>query len=215
MPTLVDLTHPLAPGQPNYPSDPKFGVIIHNTLASIGHNLAQLSMSTHQGTHLDAPYHFFDNGATVDQIPLESLFGQAVLLDLAPGLCLEPRTPITLEMFLPHEDKFRPGAKIIYRTGFDRWFGTPEFFTDYPSMTIEAAQWIADKRIGLLGMDTPTPGAACDEIHRAFLRPGVEIVLVEALANLDRLPERFTLAAFPLKLEGRDGSPIRAVAIWD
>ena len=92
-------------------------------------------------------------------------------------------------------------------------FGKPEFFSDFPSLTVEAAKWIAEKRITLLGMDMPTPGEQWQEIHWALLKPGVDVVIVEALANLDSLPENFTLAAFPLNIKGRDGSPIRAVAI--
>ena len=92
-------------------------------------------------------------------------------------------------------------------------FGTKEFFSDYPDLTIEAARWIAERRIGLLGMDTPTPSSQWLECHHILLGKGTEIVIVEGLANLDQLPPEFTLMAFPLNLKGRDGSPIRAVAL--
>ena len=62
-------------------------------------------------------------------------------------------------------------------------------------------------------MDLPTPGKDAWGTHLPLLAPEVEIVIVEALRNLDRLPERFTLSAFPLNLKGIDGSPVRAVAI--
>jgi kynurenine formamidase len=94
-------------------------------------------------------------------------------------------------------------------------FGRPEFFAEFPTLTLEAAQWIAERRIALLGMDTPTPSTEWKEVHWALLGKGVELVMVEGLANLDRLPERFTLVAFPLNIKGRDGSPIRAVAVLD
>ena len=116
-------------------------------------------------------------------------------------------------MFEPHADKFQPGAKIIYRTGWDRAFGTREYFSDFPSLTVEAAQWLAEKRIGLIGMDTPTPGTDWQEVHLVLLAQGVEIVIVEGLTRLEQLPERFTLSAFPLNIKGRDGAPCRAVAI--
>jgi arylformamidase len=215
MTRLIDLTHPLADGQPNFPLDPPLRVKVFNTIASIGYNITEMSLATHQGTHLDAPYHFYDDGATVDQIPLERFLGPAVLADLAPGSCLAAKTPITVEMLTPHAEKFRPGARVIYRTGWDRAFGQPAFFTDFPSMTLEAAQWIASRRIGLLGMDTPTPSAEWKPVHLTLLAKGVEVVIVEALTNLDKLPEHFVLMAFPLKIAGRDGSPIRAVAIVD
>jgi arylformamidase len=215
MPTVIDLSHPLAHGQLNFAWDPKISVIPHNTIASIGYNITQFSMSTHHGTHLDAPYHFFDDGKTVDQIPLERFYGPATLIDLAPDGVLPPKTPLTAAMFEAHSAALSTGAKVIYRTGWDRMFGRPEFFSEYPTLTLDAARLLASRRIGLLGMDTPTPSNDWKECHHILLAKGMEIVIVEALANLDRLPTNFIFAGFPLKLSGRDGSPIRAVAMVD
>ncbi len=210
MARLVDLTHPLADGQPNFPLDPPIRVTPFHTVASIGYNLAEISMSTHQGTHLDAPYHFFDNGKTLDRMALDRFYGPARLIDLGR---LEPRSPITVAMLEPHAAAFEAGAKVIYRTGWQRAFGTEAFFSDYPDLTLEAARWIADRRIGLLGMDTPTPSSQWLECHHILLGAGTEIVIVEALANLDQVPAEFLFIGFPLLLAGRDGSPIRAVAV--
>jgi kynurenine formamidase len=195
--------------------DPKISVIVHNTVATIGYNITQFSMGTHQGTHLDAPYHFLDDGKTVDQIALERCYGPALLVDLAPGSFLEAKAPITPAMFERYADRIQPGARVVYRTGWSRAFGTQEYFSDFPSLTLEAAQWLAARRIWLLGMDTPTPGTQWKEVHWTLLAQGVEVVIVEGLTHLDQLPERFTLAAFPLNFRGRDGSPCRAVAIVD
>jgi len=74
---------------------------------------------------------------------------------------------------------------------------------------------MADRKISLLGMDTPTPSAAWLECHHILLGHDVEMVIVEALTNLDSLPEKFTFIGFPLNFKGRDGSPIRAVAMID
>jgi arylformamidase len=215
MSRLIDLSHPLEHGQLNFPFDPKISVVVHNTIASIGYNMTEISMATHQGTHLDVPYHFYDGGKSVDQVPLDRFYGPASLVDLAPGSALPAKTPITLEMLQPHADKFQPGAKVIYRTGWDRTFGTPECFSEFPTLTLEAARWIAQRQIGLLGMDTLTPSTDWKEVHLTLLGPGVEIVIVEGLTNLDKLPERFTFVGFPLNIKGRDGSPIRAVAVCD
>lgn len=176
---LVDLSHPLEHGQLNFAFDPKISVVTHNTISSIGYNITQISMSTHQGTDLDAPFHFFDDGKTLDQLGLDVFYGPASLIDLAPTTCLEPGTQLTLEMFEPHASVFQPGARVIYRTGWDRMFGRPEFFTDFPSLTLEAARWLASRRISLLGTDTPTPSFDWLECHHILLQKGVEIVIVE------------------------------------
>ena len=137
----------------------------------------------------------------------------ATLVDLAPGGALAPRTALTVAHFEPHARHFTPGARILYRTGWDREFGRSEFFTEFPTLTLDAARWIASRRIGLLGMDTPTPSVDARECHLMLLAPNVEILLLEGLTGLELLPQHFVLSAFPLKVERGDGSPVRAVAI--
>jgi arylformamidase len=215
MSRLIDLSYPLENDQLNFPFDPKISVVVHNTTSSIGYNITQISMSTHQGTHLDVPYHFFDDGKTIDRMPLDRFYGQTTLIDFAPGGHLEPKAPLTAEMFQLHQEKFTPGAKVIYRTGWDYMFGSPRFFSDFPTLTLDAARWIASRRISLLGMDTPTPSSEWMECHHILLAKGSECVLVEALTHLDKVPEHFTFIGFPLNIKGRDGSPIRAVAVVD
>ena len=78
---------------------------------------------------------------------------------------------------------------------------------------MEAGRYLASRRIRLLGMALPTPGRQWLELHHILLAKDVEMVLVEALANLDALPDEFTFIGFPLNFKGRDGSPIRAVAL--
>ena len=213
MPALVDLSHPYEDGQLVFPQDPPIRITPFHTIDSIGYNLCQISMSSHQGTHLDAPYHFFDDCTTLDRIPLERFYGPATLIDLAPDGFLEPKTPLTLAVFEPHQAEFQEGARISYRTGWERMFGRPEFFTDFPTLTLEAARFFAERKIGLIGMDTPTPSVEWKECHHILLHKGLEIVIVEGLANLHRLPPKFTLMAFPLNIKGRDGAPVRAVAL--
>jgi arylformamidase len=213
MTTIVDLSHQITDGQLAFPGDPRPSIRVHGTLAGGGYNIATFSMSTHQATHLDVPYHFFDDGKTLDDVPLERFYGPAVLVDLAPGGALAPHTPVTVEMLRPYAVLFTPGARVLLRTGWDRMFNRPEFFTDFPSLTLEAAHWIAGRRIGLLGLDLPTPGQQLREVHRALLGPPAEVLLVEGLAQMDRLPPRFTFIGLPLRLAGRDGSPIRAAAV--
>ena len=212
---LIDLSHPLAHGQASFPNDPPLAVRVWGTIPTFGYNISEISMSSHQGTHLDAPYHFFDGAPTIDQIPLDRFYGPARRIDLAPGGALPPHTPLTVEMFAPHEAVFEPGAKVLYRTGWDRMFDSAVFFSDYPTLTLEAARWIAAHRVSLLGMDTPTPSVNWLECHHILLGPESRIVVVEGLAHLERLPSQFTFCGFPLNIQGRDGAPIRAVAIVD
>jgi kynurenine formamidase len=205
---LIDLTHPLVHGQPTFPSDPKLAIIPHGTVATMKFNISQVLMGTHQGTHLDAMYHFLDDGKTIDQMPLDWFYGPARLLRLSRSA----GETITADDLRQHERHLQPGAKIVVATGWHKQFGAPNYFTEFPSFTIEAARYLASRELRLLGMDMPTPGKDWYEIHHILLARDVEMVLVEGLANLDALPDEFTFIGFPLNFQGRDGSPIRAVA---
>jgi len=187
------------------PGDPPPVIEPHDAIASAGYNTTRLSMSNHTGTHLDVPYHYLDNGARVDEVELDTFYGPAALIDLGPGAVIDVKA---LEL---HAEVFQPGARVLYRTGWGSRFGDDDFFHGFPSLTPDAARWIAGRGIGLLGMDTPSPSEESRETHLALL--GAGIILVESLANLEQLPPRFTLSCLPLKLTGLDGSPVRAVAV--
>lgn len=206
---LIDLSHPLEHGQQAFPSDPKLSIISHGNTQTLRYNITQISIGSHQGTHLDAMYHFLDDGKTLDQMPLEWFYGTTHLLRIPK----KPNEEITVADFLPYENVLQPDAKIIFETGWHTHFGKDDFFTDFPSLTQDAARFIVSKKIRLLGMDIPTPGKDWYELHHILLP--AEIVVVESLANLNNAPDKFIFIGFPLNFKGRDGSPIRAVALAD
>jgi arylformamidase len=206
---FVDLSHPLVHGQANFPMDPKLSIVPHSTTQTLKYAMTQVCMATHQGTHLDAMSHFVDGGKTIDQMPLEWFFGDALLLRLPKA----PREEITPADFQQIEPLLQPGVRLIYETGWHRQFGAANYFSDFPSLTQDAARYLVSRKIRLLGMDTPTPSRDWYEVHHILLADSAEVVVVEGLTNLGQLPERFTFAGFPLNFHGRDGSPIRAVAI--
>jgi kynurenine formamidase len=208
---FIDLSHPLRDGLPAFPSDPRLRIEPHLTMARDRCNVSRITMGSHVGTHLDAMAHFVPNGRTIEQMPLDWFHGPARVLRLPKA----PREEITKADFARHEALLAPGARVLFDTGWAREFGTERFFEDFPSMTQEAARYLASRRLRLIGMDTPTPGRDYYEIHHTLLAPDVEMVIVESLANLGALPEdaEFTFIGFPLRWAGGDGSPIRAVAL--
>ena len=206
---LIDLSHPLEHGQQAFPFDPKLSIIPHGNTKTLKYNISQISMGTHQGTHLDAMYHFIDDGKTLDQMPLEWFYGPTRLLRIPK----KAKEEITVEDFKPYEQYITKGAKIVYETGWFRHFGADNFFTEFPTLTLEASEYLAEREIRMIGMDTPTPSVDWYEVHHVLL--GKEIVIVETLTNLDQLPDEFIFMGFPLNIKGRDGSPIRAVGMID
>jgi len=204
---LIDLSHPMEHGQQTFPMDPKLSIVSHGNTTTLKYNITQIVMSSHQGTHLDAMYHFLDDGKTLDQMPLNWFYGTTHILRIPKNA----KDEITEDDFKPYEHLLTEGAKIIYETGWHKNFGADNFFTEFPTLTLDTSKYLASKKIRMLGMDTPTPSYDWYEVHHVLL--GEEIVIVEALANLDQAPDEFTFMGFPLNFKGRDGSPIRAVAM--
>lgn len=212
MERIIDLSHPIEDGQLAFPSDPPVRIRTATTVESDGYFLSEISLGSHHGTHVDAPIHFLTDGPALDKIPLSHFCGRCRLVDLAPETELPPRTVLTLDRLKPYAERFVAGDRVLLRTGWYKQYGVDGFYTDFPVITAESAQWIAETGIALLGMDMPTPSMdEMVEVHHTLLGKG--IVVVEGLNNLHELPVEFTFIGFPLNLQGRDGSPIRAVAV--
>ena len=208
----IDLTFPVEEGMPFWPGDsgPEFREV--KSLEQDGYAVQTICFSNHLGTHLDAPSHVVKGGMTLDRIPLETLIGKAVLIDF-PDKGKKDR--ITRKDLQAHWHVLRQGARVLIRTGWDTHYGSSFFFQDFPCLTLEAAQDLAERGIVLLGMDTPSPSPIDDPeqgIHKTLL--GAGIVLLEGLANLDRLRgNECELIVLPPLFKGFSGSPCRAVAI--
>ena len=207
---VIDLSMEMYEGIKTMPMDPKFGIVQHCTLDDLGYNLSRITMSTHQSTHLDAPRHFYYEGQTVDKIPPERFIGPAFVIDLKHKA---PKEPITPDDVKEYEDKIVKGANILLDTGWDKALPGPEYFSDFPYVTVELADYFAQKEINLVGMDMPTPnGNEWKYVHERLL--GASIIVLEGLVNLKEIStQQCTLIALPLKFAGADGSPVRAIAI--
>jgi len=190
---------------------PECSVVETHTVAKDKMNATKLTINTHGTTHLDAPYHFFPAGRTVDQLDLSACIGSARVMDLTDK---QGKVPVEAADLEQRAEIFKPGARVLLRFDWDRRYPKPEYFTDHPYLTLESCRWLAEHKVALLGMDSPTPNQTdWVEAHQTLLR--AQIVIVEALANLDQLPldREFLFMAAPLRLMGRDGAPIRALAI--
>ena len=206
---FIDLTHPLRDGQPGFSYDPQLRVESYLTVQRANCNFSRIAMGSHHGTHVDAMSHFVAGGKTVDAMPLSWFYGPARVISIPKG----PREEITAEDLTKHQAMLRPASRVILNTGWHREFGTPRFFEDFPALTVDAARYLASRKLRMLGIDMPTPGRESYEIHHTLFAPDLETVLVESLANLDAVPETFTFIGFPMHFAGIDGAPIRAVAL--
>ncbi len=204
---LIDLTHPLSPDMPNIPYDPGFSQTAHSSLEREGYRLTLFSLGSHCGTHMDAPAHFLPDGPTLDQTPLERLVGPAQRLAIPK----QPGQEITLEDLSPFEGLLHEGSRIVVDTGWAARWGQECYYGDSPYLGLGAARLLAERRVGLLGMDLPGLGPDLEEVHHLLLGRGT--VLVENLTNLCALPQTFTLVVLPPLILGADGAPVRAIAL--
>jgi arylformamidase len=214
----VDLTFPIHNGMLTFP------VYWHPfvEVTQLGrHNVEnretrKLVMGTHTGTHCDAPKHFIADGKTIDEIELDVLIGPAVVVDFSHAERLQEMTIADFEKQLGNR---RPERLIMRFDWSDKW-STMEYYTHNPFISEEAAQWLVDRGVKLLGMDTPMPdnpvhGKGCEvdsPVHKILL--GNDVVLTEYLCNLRALTSsEIELIVLPLKILAGDGSPARVVAI--
>ncbi len=207
---IVDLSLEIFDKASTFDADPKTEITQFHTIESMGYNIKKLSMSSHLGTHMDAPYHFLAEGKTIDQIDLSKFIGKARIVDFSSK---KAGSFIDVEDLIPHREKFTKDARIILRTDWSLEYGKDHFFSHFPQITINAAKWIADKEIGLLGLETPSLNSTdYIPVHQHLLKK--QIVIIEALNNVKEIPkEEFKLIALPLRIKHGDGSPVRAVGI--
>jgi kynurenine formamidase len=219
---IVDLSHTLEEGIPAWPTHARFGQTLYESY-ELGDTACHygLTMSEHTGTHMDAPLHFIPEGPAhygVDEISLDRLVGRAATIE-ATGL--ELGGLLSADHIRSWEQKhgpIKPRDKVLFRYGWDdRWATGPDgrvFLEDWPGLGGDAAEYLVEKGISLVGCDTLAIDAASsveNPAHYALL--GNEVYIAENLKNLDRLPSFCLFAAFPLKIKGGSGSPVRAVAL--
>ncbi|QRF75340.1 arylformamidase [Thermoplasmatales archaeon] len=179
-----------------------------------GSRITNITFNSHCGTHIDAPYHYVDNGRTIDTFPPDFFSGTAAVLDL-------PRDdfqPVTRDDILKNLDLVSAADFVFIRTGWEEKWNREEYVWKYPYISPEAAEYLASSRIRILGTDTISP----DPSLKSGLRKGSpahlallprNILIIENLAGLKPLAGKLVETfCFPLKFTGGDGSPVRVVA---
>jgi len=176
-------------------------------------NISEFTFVSHIGTHVDAPLHFIEGGKTIEQIGLEKLSGVGVVIDLQ----CRPLSQITLDDLRKAEPAVEKGDIVFIRTGWDKKYGLPEYH-DQPYLSAEAADWLIEQRVKMVGIDAITvdmpsplrmPGFDYPIHHKLLSR---EIIIVENLNLVEVAGKRVYILAFPLKIRGIDGAPARVVA---
>ncbi|MGD9898442.1 MAG: cyclase family protein [Calditrichaceae bacterium] len=207
---VLDLSHSMSNHMPVFPGspDPDFSDI--GQFESDGFREKLLHISSHTGTHLDAPAHMIKNGKTLDEFDTDKFLGNGIVLDVTKFSTGEvPRSAFDNSIQLKNID-----FVLIY-TGHSKKWGSPEYFENSPFLSPELAELLSLEKIKGIGIDS----ISVDEIsstqyfsHHKILSKN--IIIIENLANLSQLTGKtFTFICLPLKIQHGDGSPVRAVAL--
>ena len=205
---IIDLTLPISNNMPGV------DITTAKQLEVDGWNATTLSLYSHCGTHMDAPRHFLPAGDTLDQQNLEVVIGEARVVDVTPT---EPKQLISVSHLAEIEQHVTPGCRLLFRTDWHKRYGTPAYRNELPRISLELAEWLVERQVGLIGVEPPSVADVNNmqeltEVHQTLFRGNV--VIVEGLAHLDQIQApTFEFVALPMKITGGDGSPVRAIAI--
>jgi arylformamidase len=205
----IDLTHTLANGITYFPGtlEPSFDQL--NTIDNDGFAEQRMHLSTHNGTHIDAPAHIISKSKTIDQIPLDDFIGSGLVLNC------RNTDEISIDLLKKHKDQISEAQFILFYTGWDQKWNTSHYFDLFPVLTEDATQWLLQFPIKGIGFDSisadPIDSVTLSN-HFAILGSGV--LIIENLCHLDQLiNKKFDFYTIPLKIGAGDGSPIRAFAV--
>jgi kynurenine formamidase len=212
---VVDLSLPIDAGTQVYPGDPQVRFRVASTIEEHGFNLLHVEMGSQSGTNCDAPYHFLDSGARIDEVPLTLFAGPGIVVDVRGK---PARAAITESDVAPYLDSVAPGTIVLLHTGWPAYYGTPAYF-DHPFLSAGACSALLDRGVRTFCLDTQNIDETPDADH-----PGVGFpvhlliaeaggIVVENLTGLEQIDFDPLITVFPLRLTGADGSPTRAVAI--
>jgi arylformamidase len=200
---IIDISRRLENGMPVWPGDTPFHYEVSWSKAESGSvNVGSLSMSTHTGTHVDAPFHFDDNGKRIIELDLELYIGPVRVLDMSgkDSIGAKDLRDINLEGF----------KRVLFRTL--SWKNSTEFPESIPYLETDLGPFLADKGIRLIGVDVPSvdPIDSKDlHAHHSLNENGIHILESVLLDKVE--PGDYELIALPLALVEGDGSPVRAV----
>mgnify|MGYP003592190887 CR=1 FL=1 len=212
---IVDLTRTVCASMPMFPGSEKPKLAAIASCSKDGFSETLLTLSSHTGTHMDAPAHVFAGRATLDALPAAMFTGRALVIDCSD---LKEGSRVTMEQVARKGHLAEKADFLLFRTGWDKRWGKKSYFGDYPCIDEEVADFVSASRKKGLGVDVMGVDPISDEnltIHKRLFRER-DLVVIENLCNLDEIDVGLvTICALPLKFKNSDGAPARVIAILD
>ncbi|MBI5228658.1 cyclase family protein [Candidatus Micrarchaeota archaeon] len=200
---IHELSHRVYEGTPVFPGDSLTRIEGACSIGREGFSTSRITVSSHAGTHVETPFHFFPEGKRLDELPVDAFFGNAYVFDVRGEN----------QVKLKHLDfaLFNKAEIALFFTGHSRLFGEAAYFEDWPFLSEELVELLPPK-LKIVGTDAPSVDKknSC-EIHKKLLEKG--ILVVENLTGLERIAEKnVKFYAIPLKISAEAFS-VRAFAI--
>jgi len=208
----VDLTHSMKEGMPVYPGTPEPSFITDYTIEKDGFAETHLNMYSHTGTHMDFPAHMIENALTSSDFETDKFYGNGLVIDCRN---YSENSVVDIEYIRKYDKQIEVSDFVLFNFGWDSYWGEEKYFSGYPVLSQEATQYLVEKNIKAVGFDAISIDISDSlEFKNHMIALGANMLIIENLTNLSQLIDKnFKFAAFPLKLSGKDGSPVRAVAI--
>jgi arylformamidase len=204
MPRIHDVSTPLVPGLPVFPGDPPLAIETLQRAGEAPYGLSRLVLTTHSGTHVDAPLHFVAGGVAVDALPLEILMGKARVVEVQARERVERADLEALDL--------RDDLRVLLKTRMSGQLLKSGYQEDHVYLTGDAAHYLAQVGLKLVGFDYLSIdrfGDASYPAHHALLGAGV--VVVEGLDLSEVESGEYDMACLPLRVGGGDAAPARVV----
>ncbi|QVK16830.1 cyclase family protein [Mycoplasmatota bacterium] len=200
---LIDLSHTIKHDMAVYPGDEPVILKQNKFYKKDYYNNFILSSGLHIGTHIDTPMHMSEDKLTIDEYPLNQFYGNGVLINAYQEKIVSYKEE--------YDSLVQENDIVLIYTGHSEYYGMKNYYEDYPILSERLIHFLIEKKVKLIGVDTPSPDKPPFLMHQELFKH--HILLIENLCNLNKLinVKKFEVFSFPLKIKA-DASLLRVVA---
>jgi arylformamidase len=209
---IIDLSQSINSNIKLYPGSPNVYFLKWSKYSIDGYDSEAIFLSTHTGTHMDAPSHFIEGAESIDDIDVNRFVMKNVHL---LKIFKSSNQLITAEDIINSNIDIKENDSIVFSTGWEHNYNSDNYISSNPGLSPQAATYLSNKKINAVAIDSPSIDSGIESefpVHQILLKNN--IIIIENICNLAQIDKKnFKLIAIPLKLRGASGSPVRALAI--
>ena len=209
---IIDLSQSINSDIKLYPGSPNVYFLKWSKYSIDGYDSEAIFLSTHTGTHMDAPSHFIEGAESIDDIDVNRFVMKNVHL---LKIFKSSNQLITAEDIINSNIDIKENDSIVFSTGWEHNYNSDNYISSNPGLSPQAATYLSNKKINAVAIDSPSIDSGIESefpVHQILLKNN--IIIIENICNLAQIDKKiFKLIVIPLRLRGASGSPVRALAI--